>query len=112
MGVVKMSENKTIEFPSGMYVNPPTEGNKHFLFGKIDITRKELGNWLRSKKEDKINIDILYSRNKVDDFGNPKLYLAVDDGSWRTQNTNVETTQNTTPESTIVDEEPNDDIPF
>ena len=54
----------------------------------------------------------MYSKNKVDDFGNPKLYLAVDDGSWRTQNTNVETTQNITPKPTIVDEEFSDDIPF
>ena len=104
-----MEEDKKIEFPSGMYVNPPTEGNKHFLFGKIDITRKELGNWLRSKKEDKINIDILYSRNKVDDSGNPKLYLAVDDGSWKKNNTNSQPTQKSAPQER---DEFEDDIPF
>ena len=100
-----MEENKAIEFPSGMYVNPPTQGNKHFLFGKIDITRKELGNWLRGKEEDKIKIDILYSKTKVDDLGNPKLYLAVDDGLWKAD----KPIQNSTP---VTVEEPNDDIPF
>ena len=100
-----MSEDKAIEFPSGMYVNPPTQGNKHFLFGKIAITRKELGNWLRGREEDKINIDILYSKTKVDDLGNPKLYLAVDDGLWK-ENKPIQTA---TP---VKVEEFVDDIPF
>jgi hypothetical protein len=109
MGVVKMQEDKSIEFPSGLYVNRPSDGNKHFLFGKIDITRKELGNWLRSKEEDKIQIDILYSKTKVDDFGNPKLYLAVDDGSWKKNNNNSQQTQESAPQQR---DEFEDKIPF
>ena len=111
MGVLKMEENKAIQFPSGMYVNPPTQGNKHFLFGKIDITRKELGNWLRGREEDKIKIDILYSKTKVDDLGNPKLYLAVDDGLWKTNKPNAKSNPPVAPTPVTV-EEPNDDIPF
>ena len=103
-----MSEGqKSIEFPSGMYVNPPTQGNKHFLFGKIDITRKELGNWLRGREEDKIKIDILYSKTKVDDLGNPKLYLAVDDGLWKANKPNPPVAP-----THVTVEEPNDEIPF
>lgn len=103
---------KDIEFVPGMYINRPTENNKHFLFGKIDITRKELGNWLRGKEQDKIKIDIKYSSTKVDDLGNPKLYLEVDDEKWKSKNTNFDNAQNSTPVQSSSNEEPNDDIPF
>ena len=51
----------------------------------------------------------LYSKNKVDDFGNPKLYLAVDDGSWKKNNTNPQQTQQSAPQQR---DEFEDDIPF
>ena len=105
-----MSEGqKSIEFPSGMYVNPPTQGNKHFLFGKIDITRAELGNWLRGKHEDKIKIDILYSKTKVDDSGNAKLFLAVSD--WKPTEKGV-VSKAATPTMTQATDEFEDEIPF
>jgi len=72
-------EQKDNEYVAGLYVTMPTVD---FIKCKISIKRKDLGNYLRGKEDDWINIDVKESPNKVDKKGNPKWYCVVDDGSW------------------------------
>ena len=95
MGVVKM-EQKDNEYVDGLFVAMPSVD---FVKCKIAIKRKDLGNYLRGKEDDWINIDVKESPNKVDKKGNPKWYCVVDDGSWRK-------------DTPAKQSEPNDDIPF
>ena len=46
------------EFADGLNVEPPREGAPDFVKGRISIKRKNLGNWLRGKDEEWINLDI------------------------------------------------------
>lgn len=63
-----------IEFPNGIIVKPPHEGAPSFIKCHISIKRKDLGNWLRGKTEDWINLDIKTSKNG-------KWYAAVN--TWK-----------------------------
>ena len=73
-------EQKDNEYVDGLFVAMPTVD---FVKCKIAIKRKDLGNYLRGKEDDWINIDVKESPNKVDKKGNPKWYCVVDDGLWR-----------------------------
>ena len=59
-----------IEFPAGLFVNPPHPKAPAFVKAGISIKRKELGNWLRGRTEDWINLDVKVS-------GDGKWYAAV-----------------------------------
>jgi len=50
------------QFVDGLIVKPPHEKAPDFVKGSISIKRKELGNWLRGKKDDWINIDVKESK--------------------------------------------------
>jgi hypothetical protein len=51
-----------IEFVPGLIVKAPRAGAPEFVKAQISIKRKELGNFLRSKDEDWINIDVKESK--------------------------------------------------
>jgi len=50
------------EFVDGLMVKAPNEKAPEFVKCSISIKRKELGNWLRSKEDDWINIDVKVSK--------------------------------------------------
>ena len=63
-----------IEFVDGLMVKAPRDGAPEFVKGSISIKRADLGNWLRGKTDEWINIDI-----KVSQAG--KWYCAVN--NWK-----------------------------
>ena len=63
-----------IEFVDGLMVKAPRDGAPEFVKGSISIKRADLGNWLRGKTDEWINIDIKESKGG-------KWYAAVND--WR-----------------------------
>ena len=50
------------QFVEGLIVKPPREGAPDFVKMNISINRKSLGNWLRGRDEEWINIDVKESR--------------------------------------------------
>ena len=50
------------EFVDGLIVKQPHEKAPDFVKCSISIKRKDLGNWLRGKSDDWINIDVKESR--------------------------------------------------
>ena len=70
-----MSEEK--EFVSGLYVKPPHEKAPDFVKFQISIKRADLGNWLRGKDDEWINLQVKESQNG-------KWYAEVD--NWKPQN--------------------------
>mgnify|MGYP001827608605 CR=1 FL=1 len=82
-----------IEFVDGMIIKAPRENSPHFVKGSISIKRKDLGNWLRGKTDEWINLDIKESKNG-------KWYVAVND--WKPEQ------QSTQPAPANYDE----DVPF
>tara|TARA_S200002703_G_scaffold28592_1_gene24354 strand:- start:255 stop:518 length:264 start_codon:yes stop_codon:yes gene_type:complete len=67
-----MSEEK--EFVDGLIVKAPRDGAPDFVKASISIKRKDLGNWLRGKEDDWINIQVKESRGG-------KWYAEVD--NWK-----------------------------
>jgi len=63
-----------IEFVDGLIVKAPKDGAPDFVKCSISIKRKDLGNWLRNKDDDWINIDVKESKSG-------KWYAAVD--NWK-----------------------------
>ena len=63
-----------IEFVDGLMVKAPRDGAPDFVKGSISIKRVDLGNWLRAKDDEWINLDI-----KVGKTG--KWYVSVD--NWK-----------------------------
>ena len=51
------------EFVDGMIIKAPRSGAPEFVKASISIKRKELGNWLRAKDDEWINLDIKESKN-------------------------------------------------
>ena len=60
-----------IEFPKGLMVKEKHPKAPDFVICGVSIQRKELGNWLRGKEEDWINLQIKRSKKG-------ELYIAVD----------------------------------
>lgn len=69
-----MSDKKEIEFVDGLIAKKPHENAPGFVVCNLSIKRKDLGNWLRNKTDDWINVDIKISKSG-------KYYAAVD--SWK-----------------------------
>ena len=61
-----------IEFVDGLMVKKPHEKAPDFVKAALSIKRKDLGNWLRQRDDDWINVDIKESKNG-------KWYAAVND---------------------------------
>ena len=91
-----------IEFVDGLIVKAPHPNAPDFVKLKISINRKSLGNWLRVKDDDWINVDVKESREG-------KLYASVD--NWEPdkekvqQNSSQEAPQDSSPDF-------EDDMPF
>ena len=83
------------EFVNGLMVKAPHEKAPDFVKCSISIKRKDLGNWLREKDDEWINIDVKESRNG-------KWYAEVN--NWKKSDTPDNTEQ--TPDDF------NDPIPF
>lgn len=89
------------EFVDGLIVKPPISGAPDFIKCQISIKRKDLGNWLRGKDEDWINVDVKVSKKG-------KWYAQVN--NWK-PGQNTQQTQQSAPQPAspdILD----DDIPF
>jgi len=63
-----------IEFVDGLIIKVPHESAPDFVKMNISIKRAELGNWLRGKKDDWINIVVKESKGG-------KIYASVD--TWK-----------------------------
>lgn len=50
------------QFVDGLIVKPPHERAPDFVKCSISIKRKDLGNWLRGKDDDWINLDVKVSQ--------------------------------------------------
>ena len=50
------------EFVDGLIIKPPHENAPNFVKCSISIKRKDLGNWLRGKSEDWIDLDVKESK--------------------------------------------------
>lgn len=61
-----------IEFVDGLIVKKPHENAPDFVKCSISIKRADLGNWLRGKQDEWINVDVKESKNG-------KWYAAVND---------------------------------
>ena len=82
------------QFVDGLIIKPPHEKAPDFVKCAISIKRKDLGNWLRDRDEDWINLDV-----KVAKSG--KWYSEVND--WK---------PTSTPTSKSDASDFDDDIPF
>jgi hypothetical protein len=51
------------EFVDGLIVKAPSEKAPEWVKCNISIKRKDLGNWLRARQEDWINLDVKVSKN-------------------------------------------------
>ena len=51
------------EFPNGLMVKQPSEKAPEFIKCHLSIKRKDMGNWLRGKTDDWINLDVKVSRD-------------------------------------------------
>lgn len=90
------------EFVDGLLVKPPVSGAPDFVKCAISIKRKDLGNWLRGKEEDWINIDVKVSKKG-------KWYAEVN--NWKPkakEDAPQQAASQTPPPQEILD----DDIPF
>ncbi len=61
-----------IEFVDGLIIKPPHPNAPDFVKCSISIKRKDLGNWLRGKNDEWINLDVKESKGG-------KWYAAVSD---------------------------------
>ncbi len=52
-----------IEFVDGLIIKPPHPNAPDFVKCAISIKRKDLGNWLRGKQDEWINLDVKESKN-------------------------------------------------
>ena len=91
------------EFVDGLIVKPPHESAPSFVKCSISIKRKDLGNWLRRKPDDWINLDV-----KVAKSG--KWYAEVND--WKPKQ--GESSKGGSYEDGKAEDQTflNDDIPF
>ena len=51
-----------IEFVSGLFVKKPNDNAPDFVKAHISIKRNDLGNWLRGKEDEWINLDMKESK--------------------------------------------------
>jgi len=83
--------SKEVEFVKGLFFKPKHEKAPDFVLGNLSAKRVELIEFLNSKSDDRINMQILMSKND-------KPYICVDD--WKPEK------PNSGPESIEGSEEP------
>lgn len=96
-----MSEEK--EFVNGLIVKAPHENAPDFVKCGISIKRKDLGNWLREKDDDWINIQVKVSGQSG------KWYAEVD--NWK-PNKDKSASSNNKSNGATASNDFDDDIPF
>jgi hypothetical protein len=74
------------QFPDGLIIKAPRAGAPDFVKGSISIKRKDLGNWLRQREDEWINLDIKASKNDPD-----KWYAQIND--WKPDQSKQSTPQ-------------------
>jgi hypothetical protein len=84
------------EFPKGLFAKAPREGAPDFVKGALSIKREEMIEWLQSKDNEWINLDIKEAKSTG------KWYASVN--SWKKDYTPKEQSAN--------DEVKLEDIPF
>jgi len=89
------------EFVEGLIVKPPVSGAPDFIKCQISIKRKDLGNWLRGKEEDWINVDVKVSKKG-------KWYAEVNNWKPKAKEEASQQAAAPAPQPEILD----DDIPF
>jgi len=94
-----------IEFVDGLIVKAPKDGAPDFVKCSISIKRKDLGNWLRNKDDDWINIDVKESKSG-------KWYAAVNDWKPEQSPTRQQSVENHASAPADVANDFDDDIPF
>lgn len=87
------------EFVNGLIVKGPRDGAPDFVKCAISIKRVDLGNWLRTKDEEWINLDVKVSKDG-------KWYAEVN--NWKPENAS----RPSPPEAPVDPSEFDDDIPF
>ena len=111
-------EKNEIEFVDGLSVKAPKEGRPDFVKASISIKRAALGNWLRSKQDEWINIDVKVSKagNWYCEVNNWKPEQPTSQEAYvhSQQKTQQQTfvNNNTVPPTADTNEPFNDDIPF
>jgi hypothetical protein len=75
------------EFVAGLFVKAPHERAPDFVKASLSIKRADLGNWLRSKSDEWINVDVKQSQGgkwyaEVNTFVPDKAKTAVEDKAW------------------------------
>jgi len=86
------------EFVDGLNIDPPHENAPDFVKCKISIKRKNLGNWLRGREEEWINLDVKVSKKG-------KWYAEVN--TWKAENKEAPASQ-----APAGGNDFDDDIPF
>lgn len=51
------------EFVPGLFFKPPHQNAPDYVRCAVAIDRKKLGNWLRGKEDDWVNLDVKVSRD-------------------------------------------------
>ena len=90
------------EFVNGLIVKAPRDGAPEWLKFSISIKRKDLGNWLREKQEEWINVDVKMSKNG-------KMYAEVNNWKPNKDKTNEVVKE---PVYGSLEDDFNDPIPF
>ena len=94
------------EFVAGLYVKPPHEKAPDFVKFSISIKRADLGNWLRGKSDEWINLQVKESQNG-------KWYAEVD--NWKPNEGGASSEANKAADNRnagIPNDYLEDDIPF
>ena len=81
------------EFVAGLFVKAPHERAPDFVKASLSIKRADLGNWLRSKSDEWINVDVKQSQG----------------GKWYAEVNTFVPDKAKTPSDDLP---PSDDIPF
>ncbi len=92
-----MSDKPEVEFVDGLIVKRPNEKAPEYVVCNISIKRKDLGNWLRTKTDEWINVDVKISKQG-------KYYAAVN--NWKPSGEQMQELKK------AIEPDFNDDIPF
>ena len=95
-----MEDKKEVEFVDGLFVKEPHERAPDFVKASISIKRAELGNWLRGKDDEWINIVVKESQAG-------KWYCQVD--NWKPE---PQAGQAQAPAKTAFVDDKLEDLPF
>jgi len=80
----RRKEMSDVEFVDGLIIKAPSERAPDFVKCSISIKRKDLGNWLRGKEDDWINLDVKVSKKG-------KWYAEVN--NWKPESATTEKTE-------------------